>query len=398
MREVVIIGAKRTAIGSFGGAFKDVSAVELGSVAAKAAMAQAGVSPEDIDEAIVGCILQAGLGQGVGRQVAVKAGIPVEKPAYAVNKLCGSGMKAVVLGAQAIMLGDAEVVLAGGVENMSQAPYLVPSARYGARMGDAQLVDSMIKDGLTDVFNSYHMGITAENLADEWSITREQMDEFAASSQQKCEAAMGSGRFKDEIAPVVIPQRKGEPIVVDTDEFPRKGVTADALAKLKPAFKQDGKVTAANSSGINDGAAFLVLTSADYAKSHGLKVLVRLVSYGSAGVDPKVMGFGPVPAIGKALGKSGWSLKEVELVELNEAFAAQSIAVMKGLDKEFGGVDSAIVNVNGGAIALGHPVGASGARIIVTLIHEMEKRGIRKGLASLCIGGGMGIAVLIERP
>ena len=398
MREVVIVGAKRTAIGSFGGAFKDVSAVELGSVAAKAAMAQAGVSPEDIDETIVGCILQAGLGQGVGRQVAVKAGIPVEKPAYAVNKLCGSGMKAVVLGAQAIMLGDAEVVLAGGVENMSQAPYLVPSARYGARMGDAQLVDSMIKDGLTDVFNSYHMGITAENLADEWSITREQMDEFAASSQQKCEAAMGSGRFKDEIAPVVIPQRKGEPIVVDTDEFPRKGVTADALAKLKPAFKQDGKVTAANSSGINDGAAFLVLTSADYAKSHGLKVLVRLVSYGSAGVDPKVMGFGPVPAIGKALGKSGWSLKEVELVELNEAFAAQSIAVMKGLDKEFGGVDSAIVNVNGGAIALGHPVGASGARIIVTLIHEMEKRGIRKGLASLCIGGGMGIAVLIERP
>ncbi len=397
MRQVVIVGAKRTAIGSFGGAFKDVSAVELGAVAAKAAMAQAGISPSQVDEAIVGCILQAGLGQGVGRQVAVKAGIPVEKPAYAINKLCGSGMKAVVLGAQAIMLGDAEVVLAGGVENMSQAPYLVPTARYGARMGDTQLVDSMIKDALTDVFNNYHMGITAENLADEWSITREEMDAFAAASQQKCEAAMEAGKFKDEIAPVVIPQRKGEPIVIDRDEFPRKGVTVEGLSKLKPAFKQDGRVTAANSSGINDGAAFLVLTSAEYAKAHGLKVLVKLVSYGSAGVDPSVMGFGPVPAIGKALAKSGWNLKDVELVELNEAFAAQSLAVMKGLKKEFGGVDSSIVNVNGGAIALGHPVGASGARIIVTLLHEMEKRGVRKGLASLCIGGGMGIAVLIER-
>ncbi len=397
MRQVVIVGAKRTAIGSFGGSFKDVSAVELGAVAAKAAMEQAGVSPAQVDEAIVGCILQAGLGQGVGRQVAVKAGIPVEKPAYAINKLCGSGMKAVVLGAQAIMLGDANVVLAGGVENMSQAPYLVPTARYGARMGDAQLVDSMIKDGLTDVFNNYHMGITAENLADEWSITREEMDAFAASSQQKCEAAMESGRFKDEIAPVVIPQRKGEPIVIDKDEFPRKGVTVEGLSKLRPAFKQDGRVTAANSSGINDGAAFLVLTSAEYAKAHGLKVLAKLVSYGSAGVDPSVMGFGPVPAIGKALAKSGWNLKDVELVELNEAFAAQSLAVMKGLKKEFGGVDSSIVNVNGGAIALGHPVGASGARIIVTLLHEMEKRGNSKGLASLCIGGGMGIAVLIER-
>jgi acetyl-CoA C-acetyltransferase len=398
MREVVIVGAKRTAIGSFGGAFKDVSAVELGSVAAKAALAQAGVRPEEVDEAIVGCILQAGLGQGVGRQVAIKAGIPVEKPAYAVNKLCGSGMKAVVLGAQAIMLGDAEVVLAGGVENMSQAPYLVPSGRYGARMGDAQLVDSMIKDALMDVFNNYHMGITAENLADEWSITREQMDAFAASSQQKCEAAMAAGKFKAEIAPVVIPQRKGEPVIVETDEFPRKGVTAEGLAKLKPAFRQDGRVTAANSSGINDGAAFLVLTSAEYAKQHGLKVLAKLVSYGSAGVDPSVMGFGPVPAIGKALTKLGWNLKDIELVELNEAFAAQSLAVMKGLEKEFGGVDPAIVNVNGGAIALGHPVGASGARIIVTLLSEMERRGNRKGLASLCIGGGMGIAVLIERP
>ncbi len=397
MRQVVIVGAKRTAIGSFGGVFKDVSAVELGAVAAKAAMEQAGVKPEQVDEAIVGCILQAGLGQGVGRQIAIKSGIPVEKPAYAINKLCGSGMKAVALGAQAIMLGDADVVLAGGAENMSQAPYLVPTARYGARMGDTQLVDSMIKDALMDVFNSYHMGITAENLADEWSITREEMDAFAASSQQKCEAAQEAGRFEDEIAPVVIPQKKGEPIIIGKDEFPRKGVTAEGLAKLKPAFKQDGRVTAANSSGINDGAAFLVLTSEDYAKEHSLKVLAKLVSYGSAGVDPKVMGFGPVPAIGRALAKSGWNLKDVELVELNEAFAAQSLAVMKGLKKEFGGVDPSIVNVNGGAIALGHPVGASGARIIVTLLHEMEKRGNRKGLASLCIGGGMGIAVLIER-
>jgi len=397
MREVVIVGAKRTAIGSFGGVFKDVSAVELGAVAAKAALEQAGIKADQVDETIVGCILQAGLGQGVGRQVAIKAGVPVEKPAYAVNKLCGSGMKAVVLGAQSIMLGDAEVILAGGVENMSQAPYLVPSARYGARMGDAALVDSMIKDGLTDVFNNYHMGITAENLADEWSITREEMDVFAAKSQQKCEAAMSAGKFKDEIAPVVIPQRKGDPVVIDTDEFPRKGVTADALAKLRPAFKQDGRVTAANSSGINDGGAFLVLTSAEFAKKNNLKVLAKLVSYGAAGVDPKIMGYGPVPAIGKALDRSGWSLKDVELVELNEAFAAQSIAVMKGLKKDFGGVDASIVNVNGGAIALGHPVGASGVRIIITLLYEMQKRDNKKGLASLCIGGGMGIAVLVER-
>lgn len=396
MREVVIVGAKRTAIGAFGGVFKDVSAVELGAVAAKAALAQAGIGPEQVDETIVGCILQAGLGQGVGRQVAMKAGIPVGKPAYAVNKLCGSGMKAVVLGAQAIMLGDAEVVLAGGVENMSQAPYLVPSARYGARMGDAALVDSMIKDGLTDVFNNYHMGITAENLADEWSITREEMDRFAVASQNKCEAAMASGRFKDEIAPVVIPQRKGDLIVVETDEFPRKGATLEGMAKLKPAFKQDGRVTAANSSGINDGAAFLVLTSAENANRLGLKVLAKLVSYGTAGVDPKVMGFGPVPAIGNALKRSGWKLSDVQLIELNEAFAAQSIAVIKGLEKEHGKVDESIVNVNGGAIALGHPVGASGARIMVTLLYEMHKRGNKRGLASLCIGGGMGIATLLE--
>jgi len=397
MREVVIVGAKRTAIGSFGGVFKDVSAIELGAVAAKAALAQAGLKADQVDETIVGCILQAGLGQGVGRQVAIKTGVPVERPAYAVNKLCGSGMKAVVLGAQSIMLGDAEVILAGGVENMSQAPYLVPTARYGARMGDAALVDSMIKDGLTDVFNNYHMGVTAENLADEWSITREEMDVFAASSQQKCETAMTAGKFRDEIAPVVIPQRKGDPVVIDTDEFPRKGVTVEGLAKLKPAFKQDGRVTAANSSGINDGGAFLVLTSAEFAKKNNLKVLAKFVSYGTAGVDPKIMGYGPVPAIGSALKRSGWSLKDIELVELNEAFAAQSIAVMKGLKKDFGGVDASIVNVNGGAIALGHPVGASGARIIITLLYEMHKRDNKKGLASLCIGGGMGIAVLIER-
>lgn len=397
MRDVVIVGAKRTAIGAFGGVFKDVAAVDLGVIAARAALAQSGLKPEQVDETIVGCILQAGLGQGVGRQIAVKAGIPVEKPAYAVNKLCGSGMKAVVLGAQAIMLGDAEVVLAGGVENMSQAPYLVPTGRYGAKMGDAQIVDSMIKDALTDAFNSYHMGVTAENLADEWNITRQEMDEFAAASQQKCEAAQSAGRFKDEIAPVVLPQKKGDPIVIDIDEFPRKGVTAEAISKLRPAFKQDGRVTAANSSGINDGAAFLVITSAEFAKKHGLEPLAKLVSYGTGGVDPKVMGFGPVPAIKQALEKSGWKLQDIELIELNEAFAAQSIAVVKGLEKACGKVDMSIVNVNGGAIALGHPVGASGARIIITLLHEMEKRGLRKGLASLCIGGGMGIAVLIER-
>lgn len=397
MRDIVIVGAKRTAIGAFGGVFKDVSAIDLGVIAARAALAQSGLKPEQVDETIVGCILQAGLGQGVGRQVAIQAGVPVEKPAYAVNKLCGSGMKAVVLGAQAIMLGDAEVVLAGGVENMSQAPYLVPTGRYGAKMGDAQIVDSMIKDALTDVFNSYHMGVTAENLADEWNITRQEMDEFAAASQQKCEAAQSAGRFKDEIAPVVLPQKKGDPIIIDTDEFPRKGVTVEAISKLRPAFKQDGRVTAANSSGINDGAAFLVITSAEFAKKHGLEPLAKLVSYGTGGVDPRVMGFGPVPAIRQALEKSGWKLQDVELIELNEAFAAQSIAVVKGLEKSCGRVDTSIFNVNGGAIALGHPVGASGARIIITLLHEMEKRSLRKGLASLCIGGGMGIAVLIER-
>jgi len=397
MREVVIVGAKRTAIGSFGGVFKDVPAVDLGAAAAKAALEHAGLGPEQVDETIVGCILQAGLGQGVGRQVAIKAGIPVEKPAYAINKLCGSGMKAVVLGAQAIMLGDAEVVLAGGVESMSRSPYLAPSTRYGARMGDTQLVDSMINDALMDVFNGYHMGVTAENLADEWSLTRQEMDEFAADSQRKCEAATIAGRFKDEIAAVSIAQKKGEPLVVDGDEFPRKGVTAESISKLKPAFRQDGMVTAANASGINDGAAFLVLTSAENAKRLRLKPLARLVSYGTAGVDPKVMGYGPVPAIRTALKRAGWKLSDVGLIELNEAFAAQSIAVLKGLEKEHGPIDRSIVNVNGGAIALGHPVGASGARIIITLLYEMQRRGVKKGLASMCIGGGMGIAVLVER-
>jgi acetyl-CoA C-acetyltransferase len=395
MRKAVVISAKRSAIGAYGGALKDVSAVELGVHVLKAVLAESGVKPEMVDEVILGNVIGAGLGQNIARQISIHAGIPETVPAFTVNKVCGSGMKTVNLAAAMIALGDADIVIAGGSENMSQIPYISRDARWGARMGDKTLVDIMVHDGLYDIFNGYHMGITAENLAEKYNITREDQDRFATASQNKTEAAMNSGLFKDEIVPIPIPQRKGDPIIIDTDEFPRKGVTFESLSKLRPAFKKDGTVTAANSSGINDGAAILLLMSEDKAKELGLTPLAYLVDYASGGVDPAIMGYGPVPAIKKVLDKSGWNLGDIELAELNEAFAAQSLAVLKGLE-EFGGLNPEIVNVNGGAIALGHPIGCSGARIIVTLLHEMKRRGNKKGLASLCIGGGMGISSLWE--
>ena len=397
MENVVIFGAKRTAIGSFGGMYSGVGAVDLGIHTLKAVLEDTGTSPDQLNEVITGNILSANLGMNISRQIAVYSGAPASVPAYTVNKMCGSGLKSIMLGAGAIMLGEAEIVAAGGTENMSRAPYAVPSARFGARMGNTELVDLMLRDGLIDTFNNYHMGVTAENLADEWKVTREEMDEFAAESQQKTENAMESGRFTDEIVPVPVPQKKGDPVLTDTDEHPRKGVTAESLAKLKPAFKKDGRVTAANSSGINDGAAYVLLTGEKNAEKLGKEPIARIVSWASAGVEPSFMGFGPVPATKYALEKAGWKLADVELIELNEAFAAQSIAVIRGWEKELGPVDLSILNVNGGAIALGHPVGASGARILVTLLYEMEKRDLHKGLATLCIGGGMGVSMCVER-
>ena len=397
MENVVIFGAKRTAIGSFGGMYSGVGAVDLGIHTLKAVLEDTGTSPDQLNEVITGNILSANLGMNISRQIAVYSGAPASVPAYTVNKMCGSGLKSIMLGAGAIMLGEAEIVAAGGTENMSRAPYAVPSARLGARMGNTELVDLMLRDGLIDTFNNYHMGVTAENLADEWKVTREEMDEFAAESQQKTENAMESGRFTDEIVPVPVPQKKGDPVMADTDEHPRKGVTAESLAKLKPAFKKDGRVTAANSSGINDGAAYVLLTGEKNAEKLGKEPIARIVSWASAGVEPSFMGFGPVPATKYALEKAGWKLADVELIELNEAFAAQSIAVIRGWEKELGPVDLSILNVNGGAIALGHPVGASGARILVTLLYEMEKRDLHKGLATLCIGGGMGVSMCVER-
>ena len=397
MENVVIFGAKRTAIGSFGGMYSGVGAVDLGIHTLKAVLEDTGTSPDQLNEVITGNILSANLGMNISRQIAVYSGAPASVPAYTVNKMCGSGLKSIMLGAGAIMLGEAEIVAAGGTENMSRAPYAVPSARFGARMGNTELVDLMLRDGLIDTFNNYHMGVTAENLADEWKVTREEMDEFAAESQQKTETAMESGRFTDEIVPVPVPQKKGDPVLTDTDEHPRKGVTAESLAKLKPAFKKDGRVTAANSSGINDGAAYVLLTGEKNAEKLGKEPIARIVSWASAGVEPSFMGFGPVPATKYALEKAGWKLADVELIELNEAFAAQSIAVIRGWEKELGPVDLSILNVNGGAIALGHPVGASGARILVTLLYEMEKRDLHKGLATLCIGGGMGVSMCVER-
>lgn len=392
MREVVIVSAARTAIGTFGGAFKDVSVVDLGATVIKGVMERIQLDPQEVDDVIMGVVLQAGHGQNPTRQAALKAGLGVDVPAMSINKLCGSGMKAIHLAAQEIMLGDADVVIAGGMESMTQAPYLLKNARYGYRMGNGEMVDSMINDGLTCAVNNYHMGITAENLAEQYGITREEQDAFSALSQQRAVAAVEAGRFKDEIVPVVIPQRKGEPIVVDTDEYPKKGTTAESLAKLKPAFKKDGTVTAGNASGINDGAAAVVVMSLEKAQALGLKPLAKIVSMASAAVEPSIMGIGPVPAVKQALAKANLGMEAIELVEFNEAFAVQSLSVLKDLP-----FNPEIVNVNGGAIALGHPIGASGARIIVTLLHEMEKRDVKVGLASLCVGGGMGVATIIER-
>lgn len=397
MRKCVVVSAKRTAIGNFGGVFKNVSAVQLGVEVLKAILHETGLQGEQVDEVIMGNVCGAGHGQNVARQISIHGGIPDHIPAYTVNKVCGSGMKAVSLAKMMIAAGEADIILAGGTENMSQIPYASMDARWGARMGNKDLVDLMIRDGLSDIFNDYHMGVTAENLAEKYNISREEQDRFATESQNKTEKAISSGRFKDEIVPITIPQRKGDPIIVDTDEMPRKGVTVESLAKLRPAFKKDGTVTAANSSGINDGAAILLLMSEEKARELDLPILATFVDSASGAVDPAIMGFGPVPAIKKLFQKSGWNLADIELVELNEAFAAQSLAVLKGLEQEgIGKLDPSKINVNGGAISLGHPIGASGARIIVTLLHEMRKRKITKGLAGLCIGGGMGIASLWE--
>ena len=392
MRDIAILAATRTAIGAFQGGLSSLPAQALGAHLIGAILRDTGVAPEQIDEVILGQILTAGSGQNPARQAAVQAGLPYDVPSMAINKLCGSGLKAVHLAAQAIALGDADLVLAGGQESMSLAPYVLPKARTGLRLGHAQLEDSLIRDGLTDAFHDYHMGITAENLAEKYAITREQQDAFAAASQEKAIDAVATGRFRDEITPIEIPQRKGDPVVVDTDEQPRAGTTADALAKLKPAFRKDGTITAGNASTINDGAAVLLLASADKAKALGLPVLAWVKSWASAGVDPAIMGIGPVPATRKTLEKAGWTLADLDLIEANEAFAAQSLAVAKDLQW-----DMDKVNVNGGAIALGHPIGASGARVLVTLIHELIRRDAHKGLATLCIGGGQGVGIAIER-
>ncbi|WP_027400433.1 acetyl-CoA C-acetyltransferase [Anaerovorax odorimutans] len=392
MKEVVIVSAVRTPIGSFGGTLKGTPAVTLGTVSVKEAIKRAGIDASIIDEVVLGCVLQGGLGQNVARQVAIHAGIPKEVPAFTLNKVCGSGLRAVGLAAQMIKAGDADCVLAGGTECMSQAGYLMNEARWGARMNDAKMVDIMVHDGLWDAFNDYHMGITAENIAEQWGLTREELDAFSAASQQKAEAAIKAGRFKDEIVPVEVPQRKGDPIVFDTDEHPKFGTTAEGIAKLRPAFKKDGVVTAANASGINDSSAAFIVMSKEKADELGLKYLCKIVSYASAGVDPSIMGIGPVPSSKKALEKAGLKIDDMDLIEANEAFAAQSVAVGKEL-----GFDPEKLNVNGGAIALGHPIGASGARILVTLIHEMIKRDSKKGLATLCIGGGQGTALIVER-
>ncbi|HYF79993.1 MAG TPA: acetyl-CoA C-acetyltransferase [Symbiobacteriaceae bacterium] len=391
MREVVIVSAARTAIGSFGGALSALPAHELGAVVIREVLRRAGVEAAAVDEVILGQILTAGEGQNPARQAAIKAGIPVSVPVTSVNKLCGSGLKSVAMATQAILLGDAEAIIAGGQESMSTAPYLLPKARTGYRMGHGEIIDSMISDGLTCGMEKIHMGITAENIAEQYGITREEQDQFAVASQNKAEAAIKAGRFKDEIAPVVIPSKKGD-VTVDTDEFPRFGATLEGMAKLRPAFKKDGTVTAGNASGINDGAAAVLLMSAEKAAQLGLKPLAVVRGYASAGVEPRIMGMGPVPATRKALAKAGLTLADMDLIEANEAFAAQSLGVARELQW-----DMAKVNVNGGAIALGHPVGASGTRILVTLLHEMQKRESRYGLATLCIGGGQGIAVVVER-
>ena len=390
MTDIVITAARRTPVGSFLGSFATTPAHELGRTAILAALESAGVAPQDVSDVILGQVLTAAQGQNPARQASMAAGIPKEIPAFGINQVCGSGLRAVMIGAQAIANGDAAIVVAGGQESMSLSPH-AQALRAGTKMGALEFVDTMIKDGLTDVFNGYHMGITAENLAEQHQITREMQDEFAAGSQQKASAARSSGRFKDEIAPVTVKGRKGDTIV-DTDEFIRDGVTVESLAGLRPAFKKDGTVTAANASGLNDGAAALVLMTAQEAAKRGSPVLARIAGFASAGVDPSIMGIGPVPATRRALEKAGWSVGDLDLIEANEAFAAQALAVGKEL-----GWDPAKVNVNGGAIAIGHPIGASGARVLTTLLHEMVKRDAKKGLATLCIGGGMGVALVVER-
>lgn len=392
MREVVIVSAVRTPIGSFGGTLKDQKAAFLGSVAAKEAIKRAGIDPAIIDEVVFGNVLQGGLGQNVARQVAMGAGVPKEVPAMTINKVCGSGLRTVGMAASFIKAGDADVILAGGTESMSQSGYLMPNARWGARMGDAKMIDIMVNDGLTDAYNNYHMGVTAENVVEQWGLTREEIDAFALASQNKAEAAVKAGKFKEEIVPVEIPQRKGDPKIFDTDEYPKFGTTSESLAKLKPAFKKDGIVTAGNASGINDSGAAFIVMSKEKADELGLKYLCKVKSYASAGVDPKIMGIGPVPACRKALDIAGLKMDDMDLIEANEAFAAQAVAVGKEL-----GINPDKLNVNGGAIALGHPIGASGARILITLIHEMEKRDSKYGLATLCIGGGMGTSLIVER-
>jgi acetyl-CoA C-acetyltransferase len=392
MDDVVIVAALRTGVGKFGGALSKIPAAELGAKVIAALLAKTGVKPEMVSEVLLGQVLTAGIGQNGARQASIKAGLPDMVPAMTINKVCGSGLKATHLAAQAIKAGDAEIVIAGGQENMSLAPHVLNGARDGLRMMDSKLVDTMIVDGLWDVYNQYHMGITAENVAKKWGVTRQEQDEFAAASQRKAEAAQKSGRFKDEILALTIPQRKGDPLVFDTDEYVRHGTTVESLAGLKPAFDKNGSVTAGNASGINDGAAAVMMMSARKAAELGLKPLARIKAYSSAGVDPSIMGIGPVPASKLCLKKAGWTPKDIDLMEINEAFAAQAIAVNRDM-----GWDTSKVNVNGGAIAIGHPIGASGCRILVTLIHEMIKRDAKKGLASLCIGGGMGVALAIER-
>ena len=392
MEEVVIVGAVRTAVGKFGGALAKTAAPQLGATVIRALLARTGVKADAVSEVLLGQVLTAASGQNPARQALIAGGLPDMIPAMTINKVCGSGLKATHLAAQAIKAGDAEIVIAGGQENMSLAPHVLQGSRDGFRMGDTKLVDSMIVDGLWDVYNQYHMGITAENVARKWGVTRQQQDEFAALSQQKAEAAQKSGRFKDEIVGVEIPQRKGPAVVFDTDEYPKHGTTAETLAALRPAFDKEGTVTAGNASGINDGAAAVMMMSASRARSLGLTPLAKIRAYASAGVDPKIMGMGPVPASKLCLSKAGWSPQDLDLMEINEAFAAQAIAVNRDM-----GWDTSKVNVNGGAIAIGHPIGASGCRILVTLLHEMIRRDAKKGLAALCIGCGMGVALAVER-
>ncbi len=391
-KEVVIVSACRTPVGSFGGTLKDTSARKLGSIAMAEAVKRAGLAPEQIEEVVFGCVLQAGLGQNIARQCMIDAGLPIETTAFTINKVCGSGLRAVSLASQLIRTGDVDIVLAGGVENMTMAPYIVPKARYGYRMGDGKLIDEMVFGGLTDIFNGYHMGITAENVNEMYGITREEQDDFGFRSQTLASAAQKAGRFKDQIVPVVIPGKKAD-LVFDQDEFIKHDANREGMAKLKPAFKKDGSVTAGNASGINDAAAALVVMSADKAKELGITPLCTIISWGSGGVDPKVMGLGPIPAVRKALAKVNLTIDDIDLIEANEAFAAQSIAVARDL-----GWDKSMdkVNVNGGAIAIGHPIGSSGARILVDLLYEMKRRGSKKGLATLCIGGGQGTALIVE--